>query len=421
MDIGRQIGKQTSPIVVNVGAFNAMSETVNIIRKPHFDDRQFNVKQDQSGYYVSINENELTKDLTINNLPWMISNDENYIVSANNIRQIKILPGIWSIIGYDNFASISSLNNIFSARNAYTADPYWVTSVSAGSAFYICAELHRASAINFQYPTNINLTTYTILPTSNFPSYKALGYVENNHGVLNWTQYHMGNISHTNEPIIAEMIGVRGQVGSGIGEIPSAVSVTSPTNIYFGVSAFGNSTDTEAVSAQILYFPSLSPTSTATVFKFADYVTGVWKFTYDQTFSYDPETARNADVTFDQPAQIWAVTGDVSSTTLTNIIDVDQVDFYQYGPEFTFTSSVSTGTNLRLKRTNKQYKNVTRSFYLVVNSARDYGPIKGIPGPNTNMYVRNVLLNTIGVRYKNYCPVIIDIAHCTLQVERVSY
>lgn len=95
MDIGKNIGKQRSPLAINLTAQKDIRDSVNVLRKPHFDERFFNTSFDASGWYVTLNDEVITSHLPIHEPAFFMSPDESKNGTITE-RYIKIKDGYWT-------------------------------------------------------------------------------------------------------------------------------------------------------------------------------------------------------------------------------------------------------------------------------------------------------------------------------------
>ena len=211
MEIGKHIGKQRS-IFPDPKVINGLSNAVNVLRKPHFDETYFRTEQDITGWYVSLNRQAILAGLPFFVPPFLILPDESKPGDTEK-RYIKIKKGRWTRSnGLDRDLvdlEIETPEDPFSSRYNNTGeveDDWLQMSIDTDDTQWIWLELHGSSGLNGLNPTEIKIKSGSARPKlEDYPvsqndgighnAIVVIGRVRNYGGTILIYQEHVGNIN----------------------------------------------------------------------------------------------------------------------------------------------------------------------------------------------------------------------------------
>jgi hypothetical protein len=202
MIIGREVTKQNNKLVINLDAQEALRETVNILRKPHFDTRYFETASDASGYSVTLNKPAILGGLNIPEEPFEISVNERRLDTTSDARSIKVRNGTWTIFnGPSGPLPIVAGQSDFTERGGsgtILTDPYWISDIAVDTTKYInLIPINTTGNEDIENPTGLSLkfeTTERSNLSAAYPSWRNIGKVTNTSSTILINQKYTGNI-----------------------------------------------------------------------------------------------------------------------------------------------------------------------------------------------------------------------------------
>lgn len=223
MEIGKDVGPQKSRVLINRKAQAALRQDLNVVRKPHFDEKYFDTSYDPTGYYVSpSNDSILTEDgYNRIELPFDITADLNK-GSTEDYRTIKVKTGSWNRCrgyGYDaydpwevyvsNAAPYTFSNYNYDLEEESESEDdyinYWTAQIATDTSKWIYIQLQDSTGD----PNGLNPSKLVILMSDDKQSIldeervgyglkhytdKIIGHVANIGGKLVIRQMWRGNI-----------------------------------------------------------------------------------------------------------------------------------------------------------------------------------------------------------------------------------
>jgi len=189
LDLGKQVGKQNSRIVINTDAFNSSARIVNSIRKFDFDPREFNTIVRSDGIHVSLRNGTGEDNEDMN---FQIESVSNILDVAN--CTISVLGGSW-------VRDVNNETNLMSVGDGTYNSNVSVTPVFVANVFVPQnITLEMKSNVVTLIPETIEIKAYDASNTEPSPSpgpylwpYPVTEIDDN----YRWDRFVIGEISNT--------------------------------------------------------------------------------------------------------------------------------------------------------------------------------------------------------------------------------